>query len=184
MNYWYVSTSHEILVDMDKPRTSIPHAERRLKGAMIGGQLSVFRVETHESFSPDHVHVLITLRESLSLVDRIVWGMIFHGDIYRGCTSLMRAHHGVGSPDLLITPSRFLRTPDATCNCPAKHDAKIMDVCPVAINLRGDARLRSFFGVPMHDDDERALNKERIIDLYGIWPNNSFSSYDQDPRNF
>lgn len=184
MNFWYISQPAEILVDMDKPRTSLPHADRRIKAAIEGGQLNVRRVETHLSTTPDHVHALITLHDPLPPAERIIWGVMFHGDIYRGCSSLMRVAHGVPCPDLLITPSEFLRPPNRVCWCAAKHSAEVMDVCPAAIVLRGDERLRSFFGAAKNVSD--FLLNERIfppndytVDPHAaphVWPAHPYQS--------
>lgn len=146
---------------MDKPYTSIPHAEKRLHGAIKSGSLDVLRVEIHDSFTPEHVHVLITLASPMQAIARMVWALMLHSDTYRGCASIMRAIHGIDCADLIITPSHFKRDADYVCNCPSKHNAAIMDVCPIAIETRGDERLRSFFSLPMEIE-----NGKEIISIY------------------
>lgn len=171
MNYWYVSRDNEILVDMDKPGTSLSHAERRLYGAFSHGVLDVLRVEIHDSFTPAHVHVLVTLHSPMQSIARMVWALMLHSDVYRACTSIMRAIHGVGSPDLLITPRKFYREPDYVCECKSKHNYAVMNSCPVAIEIRGDERLRSFFAVPAELENMKGIisNYERGSGQSQIW---------------
>jgi hypothetical protein len=148
MNLWYVGHDNEILIDMDKPGTSMPHANKRIAGAIEHHKLDVYKVELHESFTPSHVHALITLNNSLSPIERIAWGIVFHSDIYRGATSLMRVIYSVPSPDLLVTPREFIRPPDYCCECPSKHTEIIMNNCPVAKIARREWRIKTFFSVP------------------------------------
>lgn len=148
MNLWYVGRNTEILVDMDKPGTSIPHANRRIAGAIENHKLDVYKVEVHESFTPSHIHALITLNRPLSDIERIIWGIIFHSDIYRGMASLMRVINYAPSADLLVTPRGFIRLPDYMCDCPSKHTEEIMNACPVAKIARGEWRTKTFFSFP------------------------------------
>lgn len=176
-NHWYISRDNEILIDMDKPSTSIPHAERRLFGAIKAGALDVLRVEIHDSFTPEHVHVLVTLRSPMQAIARMVWALMLHSDTYRGCSSIMRTIHGISCADLLITPHQFKRESDYLCECHSKHNAAVMDVCPVAIETRGSERLRSFFAIPMEIE-----SGDEIISVYErnhgfknyIWYNSEF----------
>jgi len=148
VNYWYVAHPNEILIDMDNPERSIKHSMRRLNGAIECFRLFVDKVEMHNSFSGKHLHFLITLNRNMGSIEKSVWGIILHSDIYRGCSNIMRSLRNHPSPDLLITPSRFDRVPDSFCHCRGKHSAKIMKNCPAASMLRGDYRVYGFFGKP------------------------------------
>lgn len=148
-NYWYVARSNEFLIDMDRPEKSTEHFLRRLAGAVEYEKFKVQYFEMHHSRSGSHLHFLITLENHfLCEIERVVWTVVLHSDIYRACSTLMRLVHGVDAPDLLITPQKFRREPDDTCECNGKHDAETMKICPAAIRLRGDDRARGFFGVP------------------------------------
>lgn len=145
-NFWYVANPHEILIDMDRPKSSLLHAEKRLAGAIVHNKLQVFSIELHESFSSDHVHARIVTPLYLSALERAVWAMALHSDIYRGLCTIMRIYNNIMSPDLLITPTPFVRPPDAWCECESKHNAETMNECPAAKQLRGEKRTVSFFG--------------------------------------
>lgn len=152
-NYWYVAKSNELLIDMDKPDRSSPHFMERLAGAVESEKFKVKTFEFHHSRSATHLHFLITLENHfLCEIERVVWEIILHSDIYKGCATLMRLVHNVDAPDLLITPFRFNREPDDICDCEDKHSAAVMKECPAAIRLRGDDRIRGFFGKPSKGD--------------------------------
>ncbi len=178
-NLWYVASDAEILVDMDKPTTSLPHTEMRIRGAIASGLIEIDRVEIHRSFTPSHLHMLVTLKHFLDESERAVWALMFHGDIYRACNTLMRISNRVAAPDLLITPTPFQRPPDAVCGCDQKHTGPIMQVCPAAIQLRGDDRTRSFFGKPIRADvSERTFPENgdfRMFDDNVVWTGQHFS---------
>jgi hypothetical protein len=149
LNYWYVARSNELLIDMDKPERSCLHFLRRLGGALEYKKFALQRMEIHHSSSGSHLHILLTLENHFMCeVERVVWSIVLHSDIYRGCSTIMRLIHGVDAADLLITPFKFERQPDDVCECIGKHDAETMKNCPAGIRLRGDDRLRGFFGIP------------------------------------
>lgn len=173
MNNWYIARSNEILVDMDKPSTSLLHAEKRLFGAYNSGALDVLRVEIHDSFTPNHIHVLITLKSPMPAFERVAWSLMFHSDIYRACTTIMRVSRGILAPDLLITPHKFERDPDCLCECPEKHDYKVMSNCPAAITIRGDERTITFFALPM-DSQNILCSYERGSGDNKIWTPDDF----------
>jgi hypothetical protein len=170
-NFWYVAGFNEILIDIDRPHLSSAHTESRLLGAIECGKLPVDRIEIHASYSEKHLHCLVTLTEPVGSIERAVWSVMFHSDIYRGCATIMRNIYGIRSPDLLITPIQFLREPDCRCKCIGKHDAKTMNECGAAITLRGDDRCRGFFGLPSKSPEgifeeyyERAhTNKQNFV---------------------
>jgi hypothetical protein len=170
-NYWYVARTNEILLDIDRPNSALKHSEERLRGAMSSRQLHINRIEYHASLNANHLHGLITLDQDLHPIERSVWGIVFHGDIYRGCNNIMRALYEVPSPDLLITPIRFEREPDRICNCTCKHTAPVMDACEAADALRGVDRIRSFFGKPEAGEEifryDYVAHRENFI-----WPSN------------
>jgi len=154
-NYWYVARSNELFIDTDNVSKSIKHTRARLQGAIECGKLEVLEVMSMES-SPNHLHTIITLKNDLSSVERFVWEIILHGDIYRGCCNIMRWLHGVPYPNVLISPhqdflshdKKWTRPADHVCQCVGKHKAAIMQTCQVAIRLRGRHRTAAFFGKP------------------------------------
>lgn len=146
--FWYVSRPNEIFIDTDNYKRSMKHTARRLLGAVKSGRLNVYRVEQHESSSPDHVHTLITLNGPMEPIERYIWAMILHSDIYRTASTIMRYLQGTSAPDVFITPLRFNRAPDDVCCCFVKHKAEVMQKCPAAIRLRGMNRVQGFFGLP------------------------------------
>lgn len=148
--FWYVSRINEIFVDTDNYSRSIKHTASRLLGAIKCNRLDVLEIEQHPSSSADHIHTLITLKHSLSPIERYVWALILHSDIYRTASTIMRELNGVPAPDVFITPHRFNRAPDDVCNCDGKHKGEVMQNCPAAIRQRGDDRVRGFFGLPDH----------------------------------
>lgn len=148
INFWYVSTEYEILIDTDNAHRSFKHFDMRLQGAIESEKLAVYSIETHSSTRPNHLHTLITLKKPMDAIERQVWAIILHSDIYRGCCNIMRAIKNVPSPDLLITPLQFMRKFDAVCFCETKHNAETMFHCPVALELRGEERTLGFFGKP------------------------------------
>lgn len=180
-NLWYVARTDEILVDMDKPATSLPHTEMRLRGAIASGLIDIERIELHRSFTPSHLHMLVTLDKYFfsSSYERVVWSLMFHSDIYRACNTIMRINQNINAPDLLITPVAFQRPPDATCECDQKHTGPVMDVCPAAIALRGEDRTRSFFGKPVRAELENRVFPEngdfRMFDANVLWTGRHFS---------
>lgn len=181
MNYWYVAKSNEFLIDMDKPHKSAAHFLRRLAGAVECAKYSVKSFEAHPSRSGDHLHFLITLENHfLCEVERVVWEIILHSDIYKGCATLMRLTQGVDAADLLITPFRFNREPDDVCDCKEKHAAAIMKDCPAAIRLRGDNRVRGFFGIPSKKKYTEILN-ETIISCNSV--TGFLSRFGKPPEN-
>lgn len=162
MNYWYVAHSNELLIDMDKPERSAGHFLRRLAGAIEYQKFALEKMEIHPSRSGSHLHILLTLKNYFTCdIERAVWEVVLHSDIYRGCSTIMRWIHGVDNADLLITPSKFEREPDDVCECAGKHDAETMKDCPAGIRLRGDDRLRGFFGIP----SKAVLSQDRMTIL-------------------
>lgn len=147
MNYWYVARPNEIFIDADNWKRSRAHTRARLQGAIEYGKLPILDVEIHES-STNHVHILITLAENMPPIERAVWGIILHSDIYRGCATIMRHSANIAAADVLINSRMFHRMADAVCHCKNKHKQKIMVNCKAAIALRGDDRIRGFFGKP------------------------------------
>lgn len=157
--FWYVARPNEIFIDTDHVSRSIKHTCKRLLGAIKCARLNVVKIESHNSTSEDHVHMIISLGERMGQVERAVWALVLHSDIYRAACTIMRSLDGVPAPDILITPHRFDRAPDDVCNCVWKHDAVTMQKCPAAIKLRGDDRVKGFFGLP--DNDAESLDDVR-----------------------
>jgi len=161
-NYWYVARPNELFIDTDNVSKSIHHTRARLQGAIECKKLSVYQVLSMPSKNTNHLHTIITLKHPISEIERFVWEIILHGDIYRGCCNIMRHIDGIGSPDLLISPHEYFRqdsipghasfidrTHDYSCDCPfPKHTAWVMMQCPVAYKLRGRHRAVGFFGKP------------------------------------
>lgn len=164
MNYWYVARPNELFLDIDNVSKSIRHARARLQGAIECGKLDVAHVMQRPSRSKDHLHAIVILNRSICYIERCVWEVILHGDIYRGCSNLMRAFNNVAAYDILISPwpcfnfqdekddDRNLtykqRDHDDFCNCPTKHTAAVMLACPAAKRLRGEMHAVGFFGKP------------------------------------
>jgi hypothetical protein len=158
MNYWYSSRPNEIFIDTDNFHRSIKHTCARLLGAIECGKLKVQNIEFHQSQSKDHVHTIITLQNRMPAMERYIWAMVLHSDIYRTAATIMRCMHGVSNADVLISPEKFKREPDDFCECATKHNAQTMIVCPAAIRLRGEDRIKGFFGKP----DNRGWSLEDI----------------------
>lgn len=147
-NFWYVSQSNEIFVDTDNFSRSIKHTTARLLGAIKCGRLRVSDIEFHTSKNENHIHTLITLAEPMQAIERYTWAIVLHSDIYRAASTIMRQLYGVAAADVFITPTRFKREPDVICECDSKHKAQTMLTCPAAFQLRGEDRIRGFFGLP------------------------------------
>jgi hypothetical protein len=165
MNYWFVARPNELFLDIDNVSRSIKHAKSRLQGAIECGKLDVAYVMQRPSKSKNHIHVIITLKHDMIYgVDRFVWEMVLHGDLYRGFCNIMRERKGITSPDVLISPWKHfgieidtvldtvnnprIRIHDDSCNCASKHNASVMETCPAAKRLRGEFRNVGFFGRP------------------------------------
>jgi hypothetical protein len=168
MNYWYVARPNELFLDIDNVSRSIQHARARLQGAIECGKLDVIAVVQRPSNRNGHIHVIVTIKGDSSPdsefytneTTRRVWEIILHGDIYRGCCSIMRSEIGIPAPSVLISPYEdfgwkhptddiFMdRWPDDKCDCEGKHKASVMETCPAAKRLRGEFRNVGFFGKP------------------------------------
>src|SRR5712672_2899638 len=162
MNYWYVARSNEIFIDTDNFARSMQHTKMRLQGAIECKKLDVAYVMQRPSRSTNHVHTIITLKNDLPAIQRAVWALVLHSDIYRAACTVMRACEGVVAPDVLISPWECferkdikdedglwpLRMRDDRCDCDMKHNAYGMAQCPAAHRLRGDRRTLTFFGKP------------------------------------
>ena len=144
--YWHVAYDDEIFIDCDRYEKSIDHIRRRLQGAIEYSRLSVIHVESRDSLSPGHKHIIIRLDKPISPMERFAWELIFHSDIYRTASNMMRVSHGITAADILITDKIFSRTPQAQCTCEKKHNYEQMKICPAAMHLRGNDRTRGFFG--------------------------------------
>jgi hypothetical protein len=156
-NYWYVARPNELFIDTDNVHRSIKHAKSRLQGAIESQRLDVDYVMSHHSRNKNHLHTIITLKNPITNVERYVWEIMLHGDIYRACCNIMRSATGVPSPDILISPfhrfcisqyGKTMRLCDDSCTCESKHNFDTMLLCPAAIRLRGESRVNSFFGKP------------------------------------
>lgn len=143
--FWYVSRDNEIFIDTDNVSRSIGHTCARLLGAIKNHKLDVTNIEWHES-SDNHIHAIIRLRTPMPAMQRYIWAMILHSDIYRAACNMMRHINDIPAADILITPHCFARTPDDICYCKEKHSAAVMQDCPAAERLRGVYRVAAFFG--------------------------------------
>lgn len=147
--YWYVSGPNEIFIDCDRYEQSVKHIRRRLQGAQDSGILKIHRLENLESARKGHRHIIITVEQPLSPLEKAAWQILFHSDIYRTACNLMRWQRKMFAADILITRQRFYLAPfRMVCYCSKKHSAKMMEKCPAAIYLRGEERMLSFFGKP------------------------------------
>lgn len=147
-NFWYVSRSNEIFLDIDNTHKILRHSSSRLLGAVECGRLQVADVEYHQSRSENHLHVIITLAHDLPDIERAIWALVLRSDIYRAASTMMRVARNIPAPDILITPIEFRRPSDELCICESKHNAETMETCPAAIQLRGENRVTGFFGIP------------------------------------
>lgn len=167
MNYWYVARPNELFLDIDNASRSLKHAKARLQGAIECGKLDVAYVMQRPSKSQDHIHAIVTLNEMddkiLGLPEQFVWEIILHGDLYRGCCTLMRYMNNIPAQSILISPFAYFsndepypfaagtwnkRHANDSCSCNSKHNAATMQNCPAAIRLRGEFRNAGFFGKP------------------------------------
>ena len=157
MNYWYVAHPNELFLDIDNAARSLPHAKARLQGAIECGKLDVAYVMQRPSNRKGHIHVIVTLNKALIFKEEnVIWEIILHGDLYRGCSNVMRCKYNIASSILISPYSLFkrietvggLRIADDSCGCETKHNAVTMETCPAAIRLRGEYRNAGFFGKP------------------------------------
>lgn len=149
MWHWYVSRPNEIFIDADKWDKCKDHVRARLQGAIECGKLDVNKVHLFPSNTHRHMHMIIELNFPMENIERYIWSVIFHSDIYRACSTIMRQIHFPNLyPDILITKHEYHRRSDFTCNCQSKHSRKIMENCRAAYELRGDVRVHGFFGKP------------------------------------
>jgi hypothetical protein len=146
--YWYAARNDELFIDMDRYTKSIDHVRRRLQGAIECHTLNVRGVYLYPSITKDHAHLIITLWNQLPDVERFAWEMLFHGDIYRAASNMMRWSHLVPYPDILIARSQLHRYPDGMCTCESKHKRAMMLTCDTAQRLRGKDRAAQYFGKP------------------------------------
>jgi|SRR5882724_5113461 len=155
-NYWYIAREYELFIDTDNIEKSLKHTRARLQGAIECNELHVVSVWSMPSTRPNHLHTIITLKHPISAIQRYVWEIILHGDIYRGCCNLMRYKFGIPAPDILISPHQDFLSPnkkhtrpaDDVCYCDSKHNRKTMYDCSAAIRIRGQYRDAAFFGKP------------------------------------
>lgn len=157
MNYWYVARPNELFLDIDNVSRSIKHAKARLQGAIECKKLDALYVMQRESKTTNHLHAIVTLANPITDIERYVWEVILHGDIYRACSNIMRGINGIPSPDILISPWPHFeinlshpqrRSHNAFCLCEGKHKKEVMENCPAAEDLRGTQRTVAFFGKP------------------------------------
>lgn len=156
--FWYVSKNTELFLDVDNVDKVIPHLRVRLQGAIECGKLDVDFVyrQRSQSKSKNHEHIIIKLKRPMRDVERFVWEIILRGDLYRGCSNIMRSLYGVGAPSVFISPHNafFFRTPDASCACKKKHTLDVMKTCPTAQRLRREWCGQGFFGKPSRKECE------------------------------
>lgn len=156
--FWYVSKQEELFLDVDNVSKVISHLRVRLQGAIEAGKIDVDFVyrQKSQNRSGDHEHIIIKLKRPMRDVERFVWEIILRGDLYRGCSNIMRSLYNVGAPSVFISPydAFFFRSPDASCDCKKKHTMDVMSNCPVAKRLRGDMRDKGFFGKPSRKANE------------------------------
>ncbi len=161
INYWYIARANELFIDTDNVSKSITHAHARLQGAIEYRKLDVDLIMSRQSKSKNHLHTIIILNTWFKYdIERYVWEIILHGDIYRGCCNIMRQLRwngaGINPCDVLISPfqdfiskdKKYSRPADYVCKCVGKHTKAIMETCSVAIRLRGEQRTMGFFGKP------------------------------------
>jgi hypothetical protein len=163
MNYWYVARPNELFLDIDNVSKYINHARSRLQGAIECKKLDVAYIMQRSSRNSQHMHVIISLNSLMDDIEASIWEVMLHGDIYRGCCSVMRGIRRVKSPRVLISPynhfgtidyppdgsvEAIVRMRDDLCDCKSKHDMKTMESCPAAKRLRGEFRAVGFFGKP------------------------------------
>ena len=150
--YWYSARANELFIDCDNWPKAENHVRRRLMGAIEFSYLKVRDVKLYPSSTNGHMHMIIILSSPTPPLERYVWEIIFHSDIYRACCNIMRFLidlPGEIAQDVLISQIRYHREPDATCNCERKHNKRsVMESCPAAKKLRGDKRTAAFFGKP------------------------------------
>ena len=146
--FWYSAQPHELFLDIDHYDKAIDHIRKRLQGAIECEKLYISTVHKYHSYSKNHVHIIISLLVPIPSIERFAWETIFHSDIYRGCCNIMRVAYGIDAPDILIAKHKYHREPDAVCDCESKHTRRIMENCPAAFLLRGQNRIRTFFGKP------------------------------------
>jgi hypothetical protein len=171
INYWYCARPNELFLDIDNVSRSIKHARARLQGAIECGKLDVVRVMQHTSRSKNHLHAIVTLVPDVAPLDRYLWEILLHGDLYRGLCNIRRELDGISAPDVLISPYGFFCSPsneqaqklkppftvfqrnaDDSCYCKTKHNAATMETCPAAKRLRGEFCNVGFFGRPSRNE--------------------------------
>jgi len=149
MSVWYLAHDDELMLDLDeymrptKKKGGVWGEEffrKRLRDSILDGKLNVQDVYLFHSHSEQHYQAIIRLKESMPLVERLVWQLHLGSDLYRGRCDLMRAARGVLAPSLLIRAepiNAFYREPDRVCKCTTKHRTEDPPDCEVWRELRG-----------------------------------------------
>lgn len=149
--FWYISRPDELFLDIDREYGSVEnHLRSRLQGAIESGKLLVKNLYHEKSQSGRHEHIIITLQAPIPPIEKAIWEIILHSDLYRGCNNVMRIVRGVGAPTVLISRRSmfFFRSPDDYCFCSSKHKPNVMAKCPTSIKYRGENGNQGFFGKP------------------------------------
>jgi hypothetical protein len=146
--FWYSAYKTELFLDIDNYSKCINHLRQRLQGAIECNVLPVQTCFVYNSTRPDHKHIIVTLTEPLPDIERCMWEIVLHSDIYRGCCNVMRYTNDIPHADILIGREVYHRQPDAICECESKHTRSVMDDCEAAKQLRSEYRTASFFGKP------------------------------------
>src|SRR5262249_23947684 len=135
MNYRYYARSNEIFLDLDNQR-AISRAFNVLSRAIETRELRVKSLWIFQSATPKHVHVVIVLREVMSIIDRLAWSLWMANDRLRVAFILKRCIDEVPHEDLLMGRQRYHRDADEVCSCLGKHkDASVTGNCEAMSRL-------------------------------------------------
>jgi len=146
LNYWYAAKSNEIFLDLDN-RRAISRAFNVLSKAVRRGDLHVKGIYIYPSSTKGHVHVIIVLREVMTIIDRLAWSLWMGNDRLRVAFILKRCIDEIPNEDLLMGNRRYHRPPDDICACTGKHkDMKITGKCEAMARLIGrEAAVADYF---------------------------------------
>lgn len=145
--YWYASRSNEIFLDLDS-RRAMSRAFQVLRRAIQTKKLNVADVWLYSTSTPSHAHLILVLKENLTMVEKVGWALWMGSDRIRSVYVLERWRQKVRCPDVLCTRRVYeFRPANFVCRCLAeKHkDKKVTDACPAMLALVGEHRSADYY---------------------------------------
>lgn len=147
MNHWYSSRDNEIFLDLDS-RRAVARALSVLRIAIRQKRLDIRRVWLYGTPTNGHAHMIVELRQSMSQLNRVAWGLWLGNDRLRAAYVLYRwEEYPFAHCDLLVSRTKYgFRKEDAICFCEGKHkEQKVTDACPAMTELLQERRSADYF---------------------------------------